>query len=117
MAEIKLKRCPSCGGEIIKIEKERMGMGGCELYAKAVCKNCGLSTKKFLIWDKEDILKVYEAWNTRKPMDRIVERLEEEKSDCQHYDENGKLFYEETSRKNGISKAIEIVKEEGGING
>lgn len=118
MAEIKLKRCPSCGGEIIKIEKERMGMGGCELYAKAVCKNCGLSTKKFLIWDKEDILKVYEAWNTRKPMDRIVSRLEEElelserdKRRC-IADKNSLQFDEIKGYANGIYNAIEFVKEE-----
>ena len=43
------------------------------------------------------------AWNNRKPMQNIVERLEEEKSDWND-DYNVP-----------IKKAIEIVKEEGGI--
>lgn len=43
---------------------------------------------------------------------RVVERLEKEKANCQHYDKDGKWHYEETARKNGIIQAIEIVKEE-----
>ena len=58
------------------------------------------------------------AWNTRKPMQNIVERLEEEleltdkeKRRCVH--ENPLQFDEAKGYARGIANAIEIVKEEG----
>ena len=57
-------------------------------------------------YDKDAREKAVEAWNTRKPMDRIVEQLEEQKN------ENGALaemdWYGGMSQ--GFHEAIEIVK-------
>ena len=99
-----LKRCPFCGIEFV-IEEDR----GHKYYTHPHV-GCFFDYLPILIDDEDTIRK----WNTRKPMERIIERLEEEKACCQHYDINGKLMSEETARKNGISKAIKIVKEEGG---
>lgn len=82
-----LKRCAFCGGEATL----------CNYYF-VQCEECGVSTLTFIT--KEEAIK---AWNTRKPMERIIERLEEEKSDWND-DYNVP-----------IKKAIEIVKEEGGL--
>lgn len=67
--EVQLTKCPVCGSVDIKIKKERRGMGGAELYARAECNKCGLSTKEVLIWNESDIEEVYLLWNTRVPID------------------------------------------------
>ena len=51
-----------------------------------------------------------EWWNTRKPMERIVERLEEESYDSMHIDMSRPIT--ETWQIIDLDKAIEIVKEE-----
>ena len=53
--------------------------------------------------------KAIEAWNTRKPMQNIVERLREKAKEPM-YQHHGDNYYV------GIYDAIEIVKEEGGLN-
>lgn len=60
------------------------------------------------IW--EDFYLDISTIDARKPMDRIVERLEEE-SKFVLYEMNEPSMYA------GIERAIEIVKEEGGLNG
>ena len=60
-----------------------------------------------------------ESWNTRKPMERIMERLEEQQKLYKEAHATAtwtpdKIAYVNTS--NGIGKAIEIVKEEGKTN-
>lgn len=60
----------------------------------------------------EIIILLYALKDLRNATKRIVERLEEEKASCQHYDKDGKWHYEETARKNGIIQAIAIVKAE-----
>ena len=107
MSEIKLLRCPFCGGEAELLK------GQCEIDNYVMCLECRSKTK--LYNTKASAIK---AWNTRKPMQNIVERLE-------HFNEE--TFYRANGRANGktlaygysqgIYKAIEIVKEEGGING
>lgn len=102
-----LKRCPFCGGEAELLK------GQCEIDNYVMCLECRSKTK--LYNTKASAIK---AWNTRKPMQNIVERLE-------HFNEE--TFYRANGRANGktlaygysqgIYKAIEIVKEEGGING
>ena len=100
-----LKRCPFCGGEAELLK------GQCEIDNYVMCLECRSKTK--LYNTKASAIK---AWNTRKPMQNIVERLE-------HFNEE--TFYRANGRANGktlaygysqgICKAIEIVKEEGGI--
>lgn len=72
----KLRECPFCGGEAEKYAKEIKGIK----ILTVTCKRCGASgqlfqSKKPRIKDEEN--PAIKAWNTRKPMDRIVEQLEE----------------------------------------
>ena len=105
-----LKRCPFCGGEA---ELACRDFGSWFVR----CKKCFCKTPIFLTERFATI-----SWNTRKPMKRIVERLEEEyheidKSKKESY-ENGdwERFDMFTNLNRGIYKSIEIVKEEGGLN-
>ena len=102
-----LKRCPFCGGEA------RMHKTAFLKYeVEVVCKNCGARTLTHSSASFSDAnMNAIKAWNTRKPMDRIVERLE----DYRMWKEL--MIYDLTYREREIiKKAIEIVKEEGGIN-
>lgn len=101
MSEITLKPCPCCGGaaEILK--------QGYREYAPTYsvrCKVCGLTTGNHKS-EKE----AADRWNTRKPIDQIVEILEEEMPISWKHDYIGGM-------KDAFMEAIEIVKEEGGIN-
>ena len=112
MSEIKLPRCPFCGGEAELLK------GQCEIDNYVMCLECRSKTK--LYNTKASAIK---AWNTRKPMQNIVERLEE-KSDFHvklaNYEMNVGTIVEMEKHKMAIdvySKAIEILKEEGELNG
>ena len=68
-SEIKLLPCPCCGsGTKIGIIASKHF-----IFYQAVCLECGLTAKKTPTPELTASL-----WNTRKPMDRIVEQLEEE---------------------------------------
>ena len=110
MSEIKLLRCPFCGGEAELLK------GQCEIDNYVMCLECRSKTK--LYNTKASAIK---AWNTRKPMQNIVERLEKEgqtMSEAKSMVKYGKAspsshrYYKAVS----VKKAIEIVKEEGGMN-
>lgn len=102
-----LKRCPFCGGEA-KILETDVGS------FRVICKECSCSVGRYWYWSIEEAIN---AWNTRKSMERIVERLE-------HFNEE--VFVRANGRANGksiaygyskgIEKALMIVKEEGGLN-
>lgn len=64
MSEIKLKPCPFCGGEA----EIQDGSGLHYVY----CTKCGASTIGRIKGGTE---KSVQNWNTRKPMERIVEKL------------------------------------------
>lgn len=90
----RLKPCPFCGEEVEVFE------GYTGWYIEC---DCGNST-----WACDTKEELVECWNTRKPMDRIVEQLEEAKgkpyTDGVHaYNENDFI---------DIDKVIEIVKGE-----
>lgn len=106
----KLKPCPFCGGKV------KMYVDSVDAYNNSYnfwCNNCNMITT----YQYSDEEKAIETWNTRKPMEAIVERLEEDRAElfklkakcialsdkevyaCQSY------IYE---------RAIEIVKEESG---
>lgn len=115
-----LLRCPFCGGEA-KIDKTIANTVSVE------CTVCHASSRMILCTEGDIEQKAIEAWNTRKPMQNIVERLEEEyheidKSKKESY-ENGdwERFDMFTNLNRGIYKSIAIVntivKEEGEING
>lgn len=109
-----LKRCPFCGGEA-KIDKTIANTVSVE------CTVCHASSRIILCTEGDIEQKAIKAWNTRKPMQNIVERLEEEleltdkeKRRCVH--ENHLQFDEAKGYARGIDNAIEIVREEGGLN-
>ena len=96
-----LKRCPFCGGDNVGVWHSKFNTHWYEVH----CYDChfGLSQS----YTEEEAIK---AWNTRKPMDRIVERLERNMLD----NDDNNIFVEQ--HNNHYKSAIKIVKEEGGIN-
>ena len=100
MSELKLKPCPFCGGEA-KVEK----LGG---YAVVSClKDDCNGNSDYLKYDS--VKEAVEAWNTRKPMERIIERLRNQ------YPVNPYPNEFSNGRDMANSKAIQIVEEEGGV--
>lgn len=108
-----LKKCPFCGGEA-KIDKTTSNA------VEVACSECSASTPLFwaFIGGKE---KAIEAWNTRKPMERILEQLEELRmAEYDDSDEEPKYEDGEDIFDDGVSSgkfiayrnAIEIIKEE-----
>lgn len=112
-----LKRCPFCSGKA-KIEWEdwkdispTSGIYRLSVNHKPECffvQMNGLNAKSEMISSNKE--RLAEAWNTRKPLERIVERLEEE---------YGTVIYEDgiiVGYDKGfihIDEAIAIVREEG----
>lgn len=99
-----LKCCPFCGAKLELVREH--------YWCHPTDEKCIL---RHLCFEADDLEGV-ELWNTRKPMERIVERLEEMK--MRYFltitnTGNKKLdsVYEEVG--NCIDRAIEIVKEEG----
>lgn len=92
-----LLNCPFCGGEATMTHYNNK-------FAKwyqVVCMNCHLSQTSTYLSEEVAIT----AWNTRKPMERIVERLEKD-GGCDAQDEWSKGWDE------AMTRAIQIVKEE-----
>ena len=114
MSEIKLLPCPFCKAELEKIEYKS------DVFYRHPYNSCILSGKK--VFELENDIK---AWNTRKPMERIAERLEEKTEflkDCTKYgNKNAKqqeksystmMMYEVADL---VEDLVDIVKEVGGI--
>ena len=100
MSEIKLLPCPLCGSEARLV-------GHC-VFESAWKVRCGNDKCNCLIEfnNKEEAIK---TWNTRKSMQEIVERLEWEKTKPMRMNLYGDILVK-------VDKAIEIVKEAGGMN-
>ena len=98
----RLRECPFCGGEarITKLPKS--------VKPKAYhigCSQCG--TVKILFMTEEEAI---ENWNTRKPMDKIIEELEEASYwSNEIYDDWGDVM-SESMQIIDLPNAIEIVK-------
>lgn len=90
-----LNKCPFCGG---KAEFVKMGIAKDIPLGFVRCAECGIRLRQENC--TEDFAR--DEWNRRKPMDNIVEKLQEEKSDCG----------ERTGYFKGIEKAINIIKQE-----
>ena len=106
-----LKECPFCGGEATLTNKLSKDEYGQRLW-NVCCFGCANRTSSY--WDKEIAI---EAWNTRKPLERVIERLEtegkladEERDRCAR--ENPLQFDTAKGYATGIYNAIEIIKEE-----
>lgn len=97
MSEIKLKECPFCGSDRLYIT-ERNYFG--ENYCTISCIECHISQTGNEFETKEDAI---EQWNTRNPMDRIIERLEDMRKDIFQKDYDSDVI-------NDFDEAIEIVK-------
>ena len=112
-----LKRCPFCGQKMIPSHKLPKHPNGYLKWMRFHPENkCFLSA--FVI-DLRETEKV-EEWNTRKPMQNIVERLEKEQEtletdmwarECDNW--HGQYC---NGISEGLEKAMEIVKEEGELH-
>lgn len=121
-----LIRCPFCGEEEMYETKRENELG--TIIPQLFCNCCKMTFEiendsPYLNDDKTyDYLKekLHNLWNTRKPMQVIVERLKKEgqkMSEAKSMVKYGKAspsshrYYKAVS----VKKAIEIVKEEGGV--
>lgn len=75
MSEIKLKPCPFCGGEAI-IDREDIFCDACHLSMKIDDRLYNGEAESY----EEAKEQAIKAWNTRKPIDDIVERLKKAES-------------------------------------
>ena len=110
------KKCPFCGGKTEVFKNEELGVFSDSNRYAVKCRSCFCGTGHY-----KDVNRAIEAWNIRKPMERIVERLDSEcKKHCDATrtyigsDEND-LGLRHLSKANAFCKAIEIVKDEGGV--
>ena len=94
MSEIKLAKCPFCDVELKRWDYMP------QVFFEHPYNGCILSGKKVL--ESEHDIK---AWNTRKSMERIIERLEDLRA------KPTETVYDTIL----VGSVIEIVKEEGGI--
>ena len=116
-----LLKCPFCGGEIKQMFMNEETFTDCvwdeSIGNVSTWFKCYKCDSEFFHDEPIDTPeKQAEWWNTRKPMQNIVERLE-------HFSEE--TFYRANGRTNGktlaygysqgIRKAIKIVKEEGSV--
>lgn len=104
--------CPFCGGELAI--RKWIAFDGESFSLKCNTDGCVLNVDSFR--DKEELIR---KTNTRKPMQNIVEQLEEElkladKEKRRCASENMLQFDRAVGYANGIYNTIEIVKEEGG---
>ena len=128
MSEIKLLPCPFCGGEASLTKKNRIIVEGkTERECHVHCNKCNARAERVLYKSCSTTEMAHELarklWNTRKPMERILTRLEEYNQSEDDFkkiiDTNREIPNPTVSRTIGrieaFNKAIEIVKEEGGI--
>ena len=108
MREIKLKPCPFCGAEAYTYTCTSLNHGKKVKNWLIHCKECHLNYPNFSIVDccltEEEAIK---HWNTRKPIERVLGRLEERKK-------NSLKSCETMSDSIIYRDAIEIIKEEVG---
>lgn len=104
----RLLNCPFCGVSLKKIGSKRRGN---QFYVHDYKgSDCILKEFSFKADDEEKM----KHWNTRKPMQNIVERLEEQAEERRKYWQE---FDDEDSfgGMNAYCDAVKIVKEEGGM--
>lgn len=73
MSDVKLLPCPFCGGEI-KLDEDDFYMFCCDTCGAGITFAHELEDGTAEDCTKEESI---ESWNTRKPMERIVEQLED----------------------------------------
>lgn len=124
-----LKPCPFCGGEAEFYRTPiKTNVGWCDSVVVR-CKSCEARTNRVLYDankhpNDEEYDEAAAAWNQRKPMEKILERLEEEAkkamSNSEKAAELGQKYEKHMifngAKGNAFEEAIEIVKEEGRLN-
>ena len=109
-----LKKCPFCGGEAVTHVSNGVSV---------ICIMCGAHSKTLVDSYSQGkptgcaVDKVVKAWNNRKPVEDVMERLKKElnsadaeKERCLR--ENPLQFDSAKGYARGMSDAIEIIKEE-----
>ena len=116
MKETNLLNCPFCGGEAKICDGYIEEFLKTEYMKYVKCNYCKASTK--LYFSEEEAIK---AWNTRKPMEGIIDYLEEFMEKQYDSYNNAKrtgnirqMDYSDGCAE-GLIEAIEIIKIEGGI--
>lgn len=122
MSEIKLLICPFCGGEAEFYRTPVKSNGGWCDSVVVRCKDCEARTNRVLYdarkhHNDSEYDEAAEAWNSRKPVEDVLERLEEEykaaAADMKRCSrENPLQFDSAKGYARGMSDAIEIIKEE-----
>lgn len=108
MSDIKLLLCPFCGGEAYTYTATNVENGVKGKCWLVHCKKCGLNYPHSIKCYIES--EAIEQWNTRKPMERIAERVHDITKvylDARNPEESAYVV-----RKMDV---INILKEEGGI--
>lgn len=118
MSDERLLPCPFCGGEAY-INYDTMVDERRIYWAQVLCKrcharSCGSWSNSYTNAEKKEV----KAWNTRKPMERIVEQLEQQKQQYKRRSEeaahvlHGEHFF---GKMCSYDHAIKIVKA-GGVD-
>lgn len=117
-----IKKCPFCGGEVklmaiagepfpptYEVELDKITSDSddiCYIH----CPTCGVN------WHKEVRIESFpldtiKAWNTRKPLERVIDRLEEQEEECKKYWDE---FDDEDAfgGMNAYMNSIAIIKQE-----
>ena len=102
MSNMKIMNCPCCSSSAhLETMKVRKGW-----EANICCNDCGLNIHTITFdTEEEAINNAVEKWNKRKPMERIVDRLEGLRA------KPTETVYDTIL----VGSVIEIVKEEGGV--
>ena len=103
------KKCPCCDSDDISVGSKCVSIGE-DIYIR--CNSCGLKMQLCKEYGWKELLK---RWNTRKPMQNIVERLREKAKEpmYQHHGDNyyvGIYFF--ISTYYSIEKAIKLLTKE-----
>ena len=98
-----LKRCPFCGGEVwFKIAE----LDAFRNVYSFLCKDCDME----IIYPYSNEEEAINAWNTRKPIEKVLQRLEEERKEgIEYYNNSNDDYFDGTA--DGVEIAIDIIKE------
>ena len=100
-----LKRCPFCGGEVDLFSWSQIPLN----YQYGIeCIECH-TLFQINLYDTT-MQETIEVWNTRKPIEKVLERLEEEVIDCLNSIDINADYY--SGRADGTKMAFGIIKEE-----
>lgn len=118
--------CPFCNSHRIGYSIKTMGRRTNKYHVAMYCKDCNCYGKRTIVDGKNKfrsgIEKIPEykqlaidAWNTRKPMERILERLEERRDTIYPWDDLETKRHLQLQNEE-LDIHINIVKEEGRFN-